>query len=77
MTILSEIKTDRANVRTKLRANVGILQTGLTGDVVDPTSLARKANLVEQFWKTFDTAHVAYMTKLNPEDDQQEVEMEF
>ena len=76
MTILSEIKTDRANVGTKLRANVRILQTDLTGDVVD-TSLARKANLVEQFWKTFDTAHVAYMTKLNPEDDQQEVEMEF
>ena len=77
MTILSEMKTDRANARTKLRANVGILLTDLTGVAVDPTSLARKVNLVEQFWKTFDTAHEAYMAKLNSEDDQQEVEMEF
>ena len=78
MTILAELKTDRAASRTKLKAKVSVLRAALTGGVaVDPTSLARKVTTVEQFWTSFDAAHRAYLNKLNPDDDQLEIEMEY
>ena len=78
MTILSELKTARTATKAKLKSNVTILRTALTGGAaIDPTSLARKVSLVEQFWTEFETNHAAYLVKLNPTEEQMEAEMDF
>ena len=87
MTILSELKTARTIARFKLSTMVSRLIAALEEGVdIDQTplkiylqtmSLNRKVTQVEQYWTGFEAAHKAYLVKLNPDDDQLKVEMEY